>query len=260
MDEIIKGIINDGGEVASELYKDAVQPVVKPIGAVLGFLPRTLRLWLSSWEKWLINGEASVRLTAEVIEDKIKKVPVEKLVEPAAYVAIPAIQQLTYCQDNPFLRELYANLLVSSMISDTQWKVHPSYVDIIKQLNPDEAKLLRQLKIKTAYPLIDIRLEAPEVGYNDIVSNYTAVGYSVIEQKKDVSAYIDNLNRLGIIRISDSYLIEDSRYNETIEMSNLLFSIPETTTDGWKRRYNKRLFELTDFGASFVKVVVNPEV
>ena len=135
MDDITKEIIGKADGVASEVYKDAVHPVVKPIGEVLGFIPRTIRLWLSGWEKWLINGEASVRLTAETIEEKIKKVPADKIVEPEAYVAIPAIQQLTYCQDNPVLRELYANLLVSSMVVDTKWSVHPSFVDIIKQLN-----------------------------------------------------------------------------------------------------------------------------
>lgn len=260
MKEITKEIIGKADGVASEVYKDAVQPVVKPLGEVLGFIPRTIRLWLGGWEKWLINGEASIRLTAETIEDKIKKVPPEKIVEPEAYVAIPAIQQLTYCQDNPVLRELYANLLVSSMNTDTKWRVHPSFVDIIKQLNPDEAKFLQLLKQRASYPLIDIRLQSINMGYNDLVVNFTAVGNSVLERKKEVPEYIDNLNRLGIIRVSDSYLIEDFRYNETIELSESLFMVPENTSDGWKRVYKKHLFELTDFGASFVNVVVNPKV
>lgn len=259
MNKLSKDILEKTEGVTSELYKDLVQPVVKPVGEMIGFIPRTIRLWLSSWEKWLINGEESVNLTAKAIEDKIKKVPKEKIVEPASYVAIPAIQQLTYCQDNSDLRELYANLLVSSMNAETQWRVHPSFVDMIKQLNPDEAKFLRQLKAMVSYPLIDIRINAPTTGYNDIVVNFTAVGNSVLERKEDVPEYIDNLSRLGIIRLSDSYLIDDSKYNETIKLSESLFNIPEITSDGWRRSYKKHLFELTDFGAAFVKVVVNPE-
>ena len=109
MEELSKDIINKADGVALEVYKDALQPSLKPIGEVLGFIPRTIRLWLSGWEKWLINGEASVRMTAEAIEEKIKKVPEERIVEPEAYVAVPAIQQLIYCQDNPVLRDLYKN-------------------------------------------------------------------------------------------------------------------------------------------------------
>lgn len=259
MEDLGKEIIEKADGVALEVYKDAVQPAAKPIGEILGFIPRTIRLWLRGWEKWLINGEASVKLAAEAIEEKIRRIPDDKVVEPEAYVAVPAIQQLTYCQDNPVLRDLYANLLVSSMNADSKWRVHPSFVDIIKQLNPDEAKLLHQLKKKVSYPLIDIRLKAPSVGYNDIVVNFTAVGNGVVERIKSVSEYLDNLSRLGLIRISQSYLMEDSRYDETIRLSESLFQVPEHTRDGWKRTYKKHLFELTDFGESFVTVVVDPE-
>lgn len=258
MDDITKEIIGKADGVASEVYKDAIQPVVKPLGEVLGFIPRTIRLWLSGWEKWLINGEASVRLTAETIEEKIKKVPADKIVEPEAYVAIPAIQQLTYCQDNPVLRELYANLLVSSMVVDTKWSVHPSFVDIIKQLNPDEAKLLRQLKKMFLYPLIDIRLNSPKGNsYHTMIVNFTAEGNEVIERKKNVSEYIDNLSRLGLVRVSPSFIIKDDIYDRTIRLSEEYFQIPEVTSDGWTRSYFKKHFELTDFGVSFVGLVVS---
>ena len=258
MENINKDIIEKTDLIASEVYKDAVQPVVKPIGEVLGFLPRTIRLWLSGWEKWLINGEASIRLTAEAIENKIKSVSTDKIVEPEAYVAIPAIQQLAYCQDNPVLRDLYANLLVSSMNIDTKWNVHPSFVGIIKQLNPDEAKLLQQLKKMHSYPIIDIRLISPEEDkevYETIVFNFTAEGNDIIERKKNVPEYIDNLLRLGLIRVSASSLIKDGIYDKTIMLSEEYFQVPMITPDGWKRLYFKKHFELTDFGISFVSSV-----
>ena len=253
----MKEMIEKADGVALEIYRDTLQPAVRPIGEILSFLPRTVRLWLGGWEKWLINGEESLRLTAEAIEEKIKKVPEEKVVKPEAYVAVPAIQQLIYCQDNPVLRDLYANLLVSSMNADTKWKVHPSFVDIIKQLNPDEAKLLHVLKKRETYPLIDIRLTSPKAGYFDMVVNFTAVGNDVIERKEGISEYIDNLNRLGIIRITQSFLMNDSRYDETIRLSGVYYRITKISSDGWERTYNKHLFELTDFGASFVDAVVN---
>ena len=258
MDNNSNSLINKADSVIQEVYKDALQPSVRTIGDILGFLPRTVRLFFSGWEKWLINGEESLRLTGEAIEEKMKTVPADKIVEPEPYVAIPAIQQLSYCQDNHSLRDLYANLLVSSMDIDTKWSVHPSFVDIIKQLNPDEAKLLHVLKAKNAYPLIDIRLNNPSLGYGDIVVNFTNIGINGIDRKKSIPEYIDNLNRLGLIRVSQSHLIDNSRYVETIRVCEELYQIPRTTADGWERTYYKHLFELTDFGASFVRVVVKP--
>ena len=66
-DEITKGIIDKADGVLVEVYKDAISPIAKPVGEILGFLPRTLKLALSGWEKWLINGEETIRLTAESV-------------------------------------------------------------------------------------------------------------------------------------------------------------------------------------------------
>ena len=103
-----KELLEQTKGVAVEVYKDLGRPVIKPIGEILGFLPRTLKLTLSGWEKWLINGEESLRLTAEAIKEKLQTVPKEKLVEPEPYVAIPAIQQISYCQNSADLRDMYA--------------------------------------------------------------------------------------------------------------------------------------------------------
>ena len=107
MSEIEKEILEQTKGVAVEVYKDDLSPAVKPIGEILGFLPRTIKLALSRWEKWLINGEESLRLTANAIKEKVRQVPEDKLVEPEPYVAIPAIQQISYCQNSEELRDLY---------------------------------------------------------------------------------------------------------------------------------------------------------
>ena len=80
-------VIGEAKEVAVEVYKDAAQPIIRPIGEILSFLPRTIKLAFSGWEKWLINGEESLKLTAEAIREKVKTIPEEKLVEPEPYVA-----------------------------------------------------------------------------------------------------------------------------------------------------------------------------
>ena len=49
----------------------------------------------------------------------------EKIVEPEPYVAVPAIQAISYAMNSDELRNLYANLLAKSMIKDTKDTVHP---------------------------------------------------------------------------------------------------------------------------------------
>lgn len=253
--EITKEILDQTKGVAVELYKDAMRPIVKPVGEILGFLPRTLKLALSSWEKWLINGEETIRLTAESVREKLQALPVENLVEPEPYVAIPAMQQLSYCVNNEELRELYANLLVSSMNTDKKWQVHPSFVDIIKQITPDEAKLLKQFLPTTVqnYPLMDVRLENQQEEGNVLYSNFTDIGLDLIDVSKNIGLYIDNFVRLKIIEIPPARIYADSATYERLKQHPILQShVPDISIDALKIKYVYKVFNVTNFGASFI--------
>lgn len=256
--EISKGIIDKADGVLVEVYKDAASPLIKPIGEILGFLPRTLKLALSGWEKWLINGEETIKLTAETVKEKIKAVPEEKLVEPEPYVAIPAMQQLSYCVNNEELRELYANLLVSSMNADKKWKVHPAFVDIIKQLTPDEAKFIRNLRpfVSINNPLIDVRIEYDETGSGrTIISNFTNVGLDQLDVPHNIGSYIDNLERLKLICIPPTMSLINKDLYEPLKTHYLLTnSLPKQLGPNQKIGYDYKVFNLTNFGFDFVNI------
>lgn len=243
-------------EIADKVYDDVVHPVVKPIGEILGLFPRTLKALTAGWDRWLINREESLLLTAKAVEEKLENIPEEKICPPEPYIAIPAVQQLCYCQDSEELREMYANLLASSMNDDTKWKVHPSFVDIIKQLNPDEARLLRTMNNRMPCPLLDVRIVSPDAQYLTLVRNYTDQGADVLECHKNIASYIDNLTRLGLISVSGDSLALQQRYDHSIELCQSFHPVPPLTSDNWKREYIKKLFSLTDFGVNFVEVVV----
>ena len=259
--EITKGIINKADGVLVEVYKDALSPAVKPIGEVLSFLPRTVKVAFNGVEKWLINKEETLRLTAESVREKIKVIPEEKLVEPEPYVAIPAMQQLSYCVNNEELRELYANLLVSSMNADKKWQVHPAFVDIIKQLTPDEAKFVRNLSpnVSQNNALIDARLENEKTGSGStIISNFTNVGLDKVDLPKNICSYIDNLERLKLIQIPPTMsLTNKDSYQPLINHPLMVNSLPEHLPDGVRIGYKYKTFCLTNFGVEFIKICCN---
>jgi len=202
-DDIKNEIVKQSTEVLSKGYDDLIHPSAEPIGQMISFLPRTIRVGLSKWEKWLINGEESLRLTAEALREKVAKIPEDKQCEPEPYVAVPAIQQIAYCYDSAELRDMYANLLAASMNADRKWEVHPSYVDIIKQLTPDEAKLLSRCP-NSSYeykPVIDLKIKLAEInaGERTILRNYSNIADEICEHPENINRYLDNLNRLKII-------------------------------------------------------------
>lgn len=261
MSEIEKEILEQTKGVAVEVYKDALKPSVLPIGAILSYLPRTIRLAFSRWEKWIVNGEESIRLTAESLKDKLAQVPEDKLVEPEAYVAVPAMQQLLYCQDNENLRDLYANLLASSMNIDKKWQVHPSFVDIIKQITPDEAKILNSMvDFKNNFmPLIDVQLydknSERKGGHQLFITNFTNIGLDIIENKSNICAYIDNLVRLKLLDIPATYhLTNNSKYIPLETHPILQEMIPDYYKSIYDIGYNHKVLQITNFGLIFKRV------
>ena len=256
-DDITKGIIDKADGVFEGEYKDAVHPIIKPLGEILSFLPRTLKLTLSGWEKWLINGEETLRLTAESVREKIKSIPEEKLVAPESYVAIPAMQQLSYCVNNEELRELYANLLVSSMNVDKKWNVHPAFVDIIKQLTPDEAKLIKLLFPSPfqSYPLIDIRLENEQGKGNILYSNFTDIGLNELDVPSNIGLYIDNLLRLKIIEVPPGNIFAESSAYDKLEQHPIVQRcLPKIHTKMIRIRFVHKVFNVTNLGVCLIKV------
>lgn len=263
MSNIEKDIVDQSNGLAVEVYKDALSPIIKPIGEILGFLPRTIKLALSSWEKWLINGEESLKLTAEAIKEKIKHVPYDKLVEPEPHVVIPAIQQISYCQNSEVLRDLYANLITASMNLDKKWKVHPSFVDIIKQLNPDEAKYLNALppNLIILYPLIDKYFSIGDNrGRFPIISNFTDINIDILEHPENICSYIDNFLRLNLIEIPQGKLSDMKSYisleNNPLIQNPISFC-PSDNSISISYSINHKHFRLTNFGVDFISTVCN---
>src|SRR5690606_33427338 len=143
MDELFKEGAKQAEGILTEAYKDLLSPTLQPIGQIISYIPRAIRVAaFGKVEKWIVNGEDNIKRTSEIISEKLKDIPEGQLTDTEPYIVIPAIQQLSYSHNNEVLRNLYANLIASSMIVNKKPLVHPAFVDIIKQLTPDEAKFL----------------------------------------------------------------------------------------------------------------------
>lgn len=145
MDELSKEIASLPSDVLSKAYDDALHPVLSSVGDTLSLVPRTVGVLLGPWKKWVVNGESNIEEAIRQIEEKMEDVPEDCFCEPAQNVVVPAIQQLSYSYDSQDLRGLYVNLLASSMDKRVSPLVHPSFVSIIGQLTPDEAKMMSWL-------------------------------------------------------------------------------------------------------------------
>jgi Abortive infection alpha len=145
-----------------------------------------------------------------------------------------------------------AELLRESAEVGDQDGAHPAYARILAELAPDEARILRLLALDGPQPAIDVR-----------ASNLIGVGSQLVARALNmmgteagcrtperVPAYLNNLDRLGLICFSEEPLNDPTRYQ-------VLEAQPEAM-DAIKRagraRTNQRTIRLTAFGKDFCDV------
>lgn len=210
----LAGAIGDTLKTAPTLYEDALQPTVQEVGKFAARIPRAINAAFSGLDKWILNKEYAIDETKKLLEKKLENVDPDKIVEPEAYVAVPAIQAISYSMNSEELRNLYANLLAKAMNSDTKDQVHPSFVEIIKQMSPTDAIIFKSIMKRKANPLIDLIIESPEKSSFIIATNVSEFN-DLYTDKACMS--IDNLNKFGLISIlSDRYYSDANFYNKIL--------------------------------------------
>ena len=124
----LAGAIGDTLKTAPTLYEDVLQSTTQESGKTLALIPRAINAALVPLRQWIAEREYKIAETEKLLAQKLEHVGEEKIVTPEAYVAVPAIQAISYSMDSVELRNLYANLLAKSMNSDTKDSVLPSFV------------------------------------------------------------------------------------------------------------------------------------
>lgn len=202
------------------------------------------------------------------VEKELESVPPERRIEPRLSVAGPAVQAMVFLGHESELRAMFAKLLATSMDAETAHLAHPAFVEIIKQLSPDEARLLRYLRKRVTVPMIDIRVHDKDNKYgtefHTAFRNLTTLGEDAkCEVKGLLPVYIDNLIRLKLCDSPpDAELASSSRY-ESLEqdpdVQGKMQNIHEVIGDTKTAKISRRLLEMTDFGNQFASACIRLE-
>ncbi len=261
--EIVDAIKENAGELAAEVYHDVAQPAAQPVGQLVGLVPRAVKAALFPLEKWILGREYNLLETQKLLEQKLANISPELIQPPEPYIAVPALQNISYCMDNEALRDMYANLLANSMTEVVKDGVHPGFVDIIKQLCPDEAKILKYISTHITIPIITLRYESDNGGGIDVIRNFSNIGEIVFcEKPLDVNKYFDNLIRLGLLENGGltSFLVNKTFY-EPLKNHRLIIQNSSdilVKNSGFdKANIKKGFIELTDYGKSFCEVCIS---
>lgn len=260
--------IRDAVDAASGLvkavpvYEDVVQPAAKEIGAGLQTVAKTVHIALAPVSALVWGFDQIKEFVGTSVAKRLEKIPQEKIITPPAQIAGPALEALKYTGHEETLREMYGKLLATAMDSDQTATAHPAFVEVIRQLNPDEARLCKLFKTGNGLPTIDLKAVIDDKGtYKHILAHYSRIGYDAgCVRPQLIQQYLDNLARLGIVELPAAGLVYLSDKNEyqTIEKDPFVLGGKEIIKQkGYKPEIEYGIVRRTSFGKTFIEACVD---
>lgn len=212
---------------AVPVYQDIAQPAAREIGKALGTVAKTVNVALAPVAALVWGYDQFATFISGKVTDRLKDVPPEDIITPKPNVAGPAMDALRYTGHEESLSDMYANLLASAMDRATAMDAHPAFVEIIKQLTPDEAKILNLFVGQRAHPIINLRADYTSGnGGTDRVIHYSHLWKMCgMPNSKAVPAYLDNLCRLGLLNIPTGYSITVPGFYDDLENDPAILKI-----------------------------------
>lgn len=183
----------------------------------------------------------------------------QDIAPPSSRIAVPALQNASITEE-PEIRQMYAALLANSMNKVVKNGVHPGFVEIIKQLCPDEAKILRYMATNPVIPIITLRMQDEKGEGYDLLKRFSDIGERAsCENPYEINKYFDNLIRLGILETPGelSSLANKSLYDVLKNHSYIAgFKIPleYINPELYKTKFQESFIKITDYGNAFCKI------
>jgi hypothetical protein len=254
--DAVKGIIE-----AVPVYEDMLQPATQELSKGLLTMAKTVNLCLAPLSGLVWGYEKISQYLDSSIAEKLKDIPEENIITPDPSVAGPTIEALRFSGHNEEIREMFSNLLATSMNKEVAEQAHPSFAEIIKQLSPDEGKIISAIKHNGLLPLLGVRSVKKDgvPGFYELKKNFTTFPYSLdCDHPEMTSSYIENLARLGLIVIdTQTHIQEDAFYLEALNHPTILAIITSIQDPLRKAEYHKYSFTRTEFGEKFVNACTN---
>jgi hypothetical protein len=258
--EAVTGLVQ-----AIPIYQDLAQPAVKQVGKALETVGKAINVALAPVGALVWGYEKCQDFISTKVADRLKDVPPEDIITPKPNVAGPAIEALRYTGHEETLSDMYANLLAASMDKNTASGAHPAFVEIIKQLTPDEAKLVGLFVPGRPFPLLNVRASHkndPEQTKGGIIrlSHFSLLGsLAEVEFENLTPAYLDNLCRLGLINYltPNIYYASPGIYDGLESHPDVLALKKEIETNpDMQCDFERTGFNITELGKQFAKVCV----
>lgn len=200
-------------EVYGDLAKPGVTQAGKALETVIG-LGNTIL-----WPIALANERSRMALERNLEKYRLEMqlVPDEKVVSIAPEIGVPIAEKLSYVTDE-HLSTLYVKLLAAASNRARLSTAHPSFVNIINNLSPDEAVLLKHFISTDSIPIVNAWAVDEVKNIHSVISG-PITSFSVSSQlifPDNCEAYLSNLAGLGLVDIRHDKSLSPASIYESI--------------------------------------------
>lgn len=128
-----------------EPVNNALNPVASAAGETLANIWNGCFSYINTWsKKQVIKHEHSLLEYKRSIEENFSNIPENHRVEPRLSIIGPAIEASKYYIKEESIREMFSKLITADMDDRKRNLVHHSFIEILKQMNPTDAKILAE--------------------------------------------------------------------------------------------------------------------
>jgi hypothetical protein len=147
------------------------------------------------------------------------------------------------------LRARGAQLLRESADVAAEDGAHPAHARVLDELAPDEARILRLLAVDGDQPVVDVcAVNLIGAASHPVAANLNMIGREAgCRHHERVATYLNNLERLGLIRFSDRPLDDLGKY-QVLEAQP---EVRENIKRASRAKSVHRSVRLTPFGTDF---------
>ena len=196
--EIIETIPEDAKK---GIYDDVAKPVLIETGKTLSIFPRVIKNALMKVEMWCLNREFAIEKFKIELSQKIGKIKEEDIVDADPRIFIPSAQAISYSWEQEEIKNLYMNLMVSDMDKNTKKQVHPSFTEVIKQMDTVDVKIFSSIYHNDVFPVCRINKQSAEGGFSAVVEYLLPDYFYLHSSESTIIKSLNNLERLKLISI-----------------------------------------------------------
>lgn len=248
---------------APQSINDAVQNLTDKPTKIIGTLIKDalyLRFGSTSYqaEKRRILEKYGLLEFENRLQRCINQIPLEKLTTPDYQTLMLAVNNLEPCLNSEELRNLFSNLIARSCHSDFHNLIHPSFSEILRQMSPYDAKILKYY-VETKPECFITYTYLSEDGNSFDKVPYMLDEYPNPDEAEYVSVAISSLMRLGILAFHDDAIVtfvNDSAFENSDFYKHCEI---ERIQDGqyYESRITAQICKITPLGNLFIRACLD---